>query len=166
MVKADLHNHIRTGSKIGSYLGKAMTKTRETLGENGVIGIINFGDLRYESFLENGKGRLDISSDGSYFYDKIEKVWGVKGQEVETDFGHLLILGVPSKIEIESRRSLDYILSSVRDFEGIIIADHPFYYQGCRRKLDLRIHEIDGFEVHNGEACFGLPFNFSPLNSF
>jgi hypothetical protein len=164
MVKADLHNHLKTGSNIQGYFDRAMRKTCETLGEDGILGVINFQDQRYELFRDSGKN-LVISSDGSYFYDPVNKVWAVKGQEVPTDDGHLLILGVPFEQKIPSGRTIDYTISSAQDLGGIIIVDHPFYHQGFRDRLNLIVSRLDAFEVHNGEAAFGLPFGFSPLDS-
>ena len=81
----------------------------------------------------------------------------VKGQEVPTKQGHILVLGIASGVHLKSGRSLLESLQEASDNEGIIIADHPFFHGGIGDSLyDSRVLEyFDAIEIFNGEALFG-----------
>lgn len=168
MVKADLHNHLRTSSRIFSGdFDKVAKITRFRLGFDGIIGVVNFSDNRYEKLIQcPGYERVDLENDGSCFYVPDLDVYIMKGQEVPTKEGHLLVLGIGKNVHLKDGRSLDDTVKEAKDNRGIILADHPFYSNGVgnylRRNPDF-IENLDAIEVHNGEAGFSLPFsNYFP----
>jgi len=128
---------------------------QQRLGSGGVIGLINFGDERYESFAhQSGYARENLGN-ALHFHD--QDVLIVKGQEVPTKQGHLLVLGIREGMHLKQKRTLEDTISEAKDNNGIIIADHPFYHEGIGEYLQRRpeiLNDIDGMEVHNGEAAF------------
>ena len=52
IVKADLHNHLRTRSDMHGLFNPAIDKTKKRLGAGGILGVVNFDDRRYEDFIE------------------------------------------------------------------------------------------------------------------
>jgi hypothetical protein len=166
MVKADLHNHLRTSSRcLEADFNRAVDKASKRLGNNGILGVINFTDKRYEHFVDlNGYEREDVGENKNGVYVPQKKILVVKGQEVPTKQGHLLVLGLGYDRHIKENKSLENTLKEVRDKRAIAVADHPFYLSGIGHYLKRNpkiIEEIDAIEIHNGEASFG--FSFGPL---
>jgi len=84
----------------------------------------------------------------------------IKGQEVPTTEGHLLVLGIDHNRHLKEHKSLEYTLKEARNCNGTVIIDHPFYLNGLGNHLrkNLKLFDyIDAIEIHNGEASFGLP---------
>ena len=161
-VKADLHNHLRTSSRFfDSDFNRAIDTSRDKLGKGGIMGLVNFNDHRYEDFISLRSYHRDYigsNSNAVYFPDK--DILVVKGQEVPTKQGHLLVLGLGKGVHLKQDKDLVYTLQEAEDNQGIIIADHPFYAHGVGNYLaenpDL-LKYFDALEVHNGEAAFGIP---------
>ncbi len=157
-IKADLHNHFATiGSDINNF-NEAIDAIRKKLGEGGICGLVNFEDKRYEAFSGlKGYEREDI---GNAVYVPEKQVLVVKGQEVPTKQGHLLVLGLQKDVFLRKARSLEDTIKEARDNNGIIIADHPFYKCGIGNYLaknEKPLEEIDAIEVYNGEANLYIP---------
>lgn len=158
-IKADLHNHLKTGSYMPEGIfNRAINIARERLGENGIVGLVNFEDRRYENFSGlRGYERQDL---GNAVYVPEKEILIVRGQEVPTKEGHLLVLGMTKDVQVKSGRSLEDTMKEAKDNNGILIADHPFYNQGIGKLLmgnPLLLGELDGFEVHNGESALWIP---------
>ena len=169
-IRADLHNHLRTSSKfIEGDFNAAINKAREELGEGGIFGMVNFADARYEEFIGlRGYERAPLgdNSNGVYIPDK--KIIIVKGQEVPTREGHLLVLGLGRDIHLKNHRSLEDTIKEARDNGAITIADHPFYLSGIGKSLleeEGLLNQLDAIEVHNGEAAFGFPIGPIPFEA-
>lgn len=167
MVKADLHNHLRTTSSFkDADFNKAIDKIRKRLGVGGVLGLINFADDRYEDLISRpGYERQNI---GNAVYVPEKDVLIVKGQEIPTQQGHLLVLGIEQNKHMISGRSLKDTLKEAKDNNGTIIADHPFYIDGIGGYLSEHpelMKDIDALEVINGEAHFGVPFTRIPFGA-
>jgi hypothetical protein len=164
-IKADLHNHLRTLSGMNGLFNKTVDKVRSSLGVGGLIGLVNYEDKRYESFVnQRGYERKNI---GSAIYIPEKDVVIVKGQEIPTNQGDLLVLGLKENKHLKSGKSLEYTFNEARDNNGIILADHLFYFAGIgcylRRNQSL-LKYLDGIEVHNGEANVWIP-KIAPANA-
>src|SRR4030043_330090 len=79
-VNADLHNHIRTGSKIKEdCFNKVINAAIKRLGDYSIVGVINFDDDRYEQLINSrGYDRIDRG-----FYVSSMGVTLIKGQEIQ-----------------------------------------------------------------------------------
>lgn len=158
LVKADLHNHLRTSSNVkeGDF-NRAIDVAQKRLGFNGTFGLINFADARYENFA-NSKG-YERQNIGNAVYIPEKNILVVKGQEVRTKEGHLLVLGLKQNTHLKSGTdiALEDAIKEAKDNNGILIADHPFYREGIGRNLQENpelLKKIDGMEIFNGEAVF------------
>ncbi|MFH1711073.1 MAG: hypothetical protein ABH840_02060 [Nanoarchaeota archaeon] len=165
-IKADLHNHLKTGSYMPEGIfNKTIDVAQERLGDGGIVGLVNFEDRRYEDFSDLwGYDRHDF---GNCIYIPEKEIIVVKGQEVPTEQGHLLVLGLMRDVRLKAGRTLEDTIKEARDNNGILIADHPFYLQGIGHYLKKNhelVYELDGIEVHNGEAALGI-FGFTPINA-
>lgn len=161
-VKADLHNHLRTTSyfREGDF-NRAVDIGQKRLGEGGIFGVVNFSDTRYEKFSElKGYERVFVGEEENGVYVPERDILIVKGQEVPTRSGHLLVMGLPKNKHIKERRTLVDTISEARDKRGIVIADHPFYRDGIGHTLLASpelIEGIDAIESFNGEAALWIP---------
>jgi hypothetical protein len=94
-VNADLHNHFSTFENIGDCFNKAINRAKRNLKENGIFAVINAQDKglgRYETFLGlRGYKRVDL---GNSLYVPEQEIYVIKGQEVFTQGGHILVLGL------------------------------------------------------------------------
>lgn len=154
--KADLHNHLRTSDNFKDEdFNKAIDICNKKLGNYknySAFGMINFNDSRYETF--SGLKGYDRQTIGNALYIPEKKVVVIKGQEVPTKDGHLLVLGLKENVHLKSNQTLEDTIKEAKDNNGILIADHPFYSQGLGKRLnDANIRDsIDGIEIFNGEA--------------
>jgi len=157
-IKADLHNHFRTGSSFKDEdFDKVIDIAAERIGENGVLGLTNFNDSRYESFI-NLKG-YDRQNLGNAVYIPEKKILIVKGQEIPAKEGHILALGIKENKHLKWGNSLEDTIKEAKDNNGIIVADHPFFKYGLGDYLKNNLNylkDFDGIEVFNGE-CVGIP---------
>ena len=169
-IKADLHNHLSTLENIGEVFNQAIDTAQRNLGAEGVLGVINAQDKglgRYETFLrQGGKDAEDL---GNAFYVPSKKIYVVKGQEVFTQGGHILVLGLNQGVRLQDYRTLEDSLKEAQDNQGVIILDHPCFLDGviAKNPETYRVHfkngRIDGIEVHNGEAWIPHP-KYYPAN--
>lgn len=170
-IRADLHNHLRTLTREPFYEGDfngAIDLASKRLGENGLVGLVNFTDFNYEAFF-NAKGyeRVPLGSNVEGFHVPKKNIIVIKGQEVPTKQGHLLVLGLGYGVALKEGRSLEDSLKEARDSNGIAIIDHPFYLDGAGPFLSLNAdligrYGVSALETHNGEAALWLPFTGLP----
>ena len=164
-IRADLHNHLKSGSYMSTGIfNKAIDRARNRLGKYGIMGLVNFSDHRYEDFSElKGYEREDK---GNAIYIPEKEILVVKGQEIPTKQGHLLVLGLEKGKYLQENRTVEDTIKEAKDNNGIIIADHPFYIAGIGIYLSRNTHligDIDALEVFNGEAVW-IP-GLTPRNS-
>ncbi len=161
-IKADLHNHLRTSSILeDSDFNNSIDAAYKKLGNGACFGLINMHDRRYEKFADlKGYDREYIGENKNAIYIPEKDVLVVRGQEVATKQGHLLVLGLGYEVHLKNSASLEDTLKKARNNNGIIIADHPFYMEGTGNYLEKNLNLLkyfDAIEVHNGESAFGLP---------
>ncbi len=155
-IKADLHNHLSTFSNIPREFNKTIDITKKRLGTKGILGIINTNDKRYETFSNlSGYDRENI---GNALYIPKKDIWVLRGQEVFTKQGHLIVVGLEAGFNLQNNRNLEDSLKESKDNKGIIIAVHSFFIGGIGPYL-IKNHKLlkyfDGIEVRNGEAFYG-----------
>ena len=169
-IRADLHNHLRTSSILkNSDFNNSINSASKKLGPDACFGLINMHDRRYEKFADlKGYEREWIGDSKNGIYIPEKDVLVVRGQEVTTKQGHLLVLGLGYEIHLKNSVSLEDTLKKAKDHNGIVIVDHPFYMAGIGfylLKNQKLLEEIDAIEVHNGEAAFGLPIGPFSINA-
>lgn len=156
-VKADLHNHLRTSSNLQQRdFNLAIDTARQRLDENGIFALVNFADRRYEQFIGlPGYERIYLGDKKQGVYVPEKRVLVVKGEEIGTRQGHLLVLGLGYKQHLKQGRSLEDTLKEAKEQRSICIADHAFSHNGIGSYLEANpelIRELDALEVHNGET--------------
>ncbi|MCK5043774.1 hypothetical protein KAR52_02125 [Candidatus Pacearchaeota archaeon] len=164
-IKADLHNHLKTLSGMNGLFNKTIDKISFSLDVGGLMGLVNYEDKRYESFIGlKGYNRENL---GNAIYIPEKDILIIKGQEIPTKQGDLLVLGLDENQYLQSGRSLEDTFKEAKDNNGIIITDHPFYFAGVGYylKRNPRLLEyLDGMEIHNGEANIWIP-KIAPANA-
>lgn len=159
-IKADLHNHFSTLENIGEIFNQAICIAQKNLGAGGILGVTNTQDKgpgRYETFLRQGGTRIEDLDNAFYVPDN--DIYVIKGQEVFTKGGHILVLGLNYGVKLKDYRSLEDSLKEAMDNNIIIIADHPWFLDGIFTKQSPKkyLEYLDGIEVHNGEAWIPIP---------
>lgn len=98
---------------------------------NLVLGISNFNDDdRYKKLLETAEKlkKYKFEENNKDFFFSIEKdnkkIYFIKTDEIKTDKGHILIIGLKGKIK---KRKLEEILKTAHKQNCIIIANHPLH---------------------------------------
>ncbi len=180
MIKAALHEHLRTSSNLKPEdFNKAVDIARRRLGAGGVFALVNFADKRYEHFIESsGYERAYVGEKRNAVYVPEKDILVVKGQEVPTKQGHLLVLGLGCDNHIKQNKTLEDTLKQTIDNNAVAIIDHPYgsaglghYLRansglGTYEKLNEKfLGQVDAIEVYNGEAAFGIPFTLFPYNA-
>ena len=139
--KVSLHSHITnfvhftlTKPNKKEYLEKLLRILFKKHG-NLVLGITNFNDdKRYHKVLEATKflsEKYMINKKYKNYFFSIElnnkKIYFVKTDEIETDNGHILIIGFNGKIR---KRKLENVLKEAHKQKCVIIANHPLHSFG------------------------------------
>lgn len=160
IIKADLHNHLRTSHNMQGLLVPTLRTAKRNLGAEGIVGIVNFSNFgnncRYNQLLEQSKESFHTLDLDRAFHIPEYNLTLIKGQEVPTKQGHLLVIGIPKNSHLEDDKDLDYSLKQARDLDTVIIADHPFSHGGLGNYLlqnPKLLHCFDGWEIHNGESA-------------
>jgi len=160
-IKADLHNHLSTTGHIPKDFNKIIDKAKERLGPNGIFGLADGEDNRYETFLKlKGYERHDINN---AIYIPQKEILVLRGQEVFTKQGHILVLGLNRGMNLKDMKNLEDTLKQAKDYGGVTISTHPCFLDGIVAKNPdkyLKYFEqdlIDAFEVYNGESWLPLP---------
>ena len=157
-VRADLHTHGWAGQETGKgqivleKLGETGRRDLATPCTQGhfqsphtLIGLVNFGDTRYEKIVNTrgslGRG-LEVYDDHRQRFVGVrligncdaESKWCfvLRGQEIPTDKGHVLILGGDENIQYEK---LDDVLKCAKDIGALKVADHPLAKKGILGKV-------------------------------
>ena len=169
-IKADLHNHLRSSSILKDLdFNNSIDTAHKRLGSGACFGLINMHDMRYEKFADlRGYEREWVGENKNAIYVPARDVLVVRGQEVATKQGHLLVLGLAYGLHLKNNCSLEDTLKKARDNCGTIIVDHPFYLEGIGNYLEKNfklLKYIDAIEVYNGEASFGLLVGPFPKNA-
>lgn len=164
----DLHNHgstfsFRSRDIIPRILNSALKRGGNVYQK--VIGLVNFNDDRYEIAVDSVRGNSSLSIQENNIHDSISNTRVVKGQEVQTMDGHLLIIGLNHGEKVPSNLSLDETLSAVKSLSSrpIVGMDHPYFKDGLARKVPITLDILEKFdfiETFNGESnLFGPSAN-------
>jgi len=172
IVNADLHNHFRTrtGEPFNvRYMDRILQSISKNIGRGSLIGLVNMvgregDDRNFERFSQaiSRSGIGVVKRRSGVIYVPNYDIAFVKGFEVATNIGHVLSMGVPDDLKLESSLTWQEIYRRVRDVGGANVIPHPYHFlEGVIKKLiDLgRKEEIgemlrtsDAWEALNGEA--------------
>ncbi|RMD66164.1 hypothetical protein D6817_04690 [Candidatus Pacearchaeota archaeon] len=158
IARADWHNHLRTYCMREGDLERAVDRARNALGEGGMLGVVNFADARYETLTKQNCSYERQDFENAVYFPQFDLLL-VKGEEIATAQGHLLVLGTRSNNLPKHFMSLEDTMKWARDNNGIAIADHPFSWQGLGEHLRNNpeaLSQLDGIEVYNSEAEFSF----------
>jgi len=153
--KTDLHNHFTTLS-VKLEPDKVIENVYRRLGRGGVCGLLNYSDRRFEAFAEqagNGSHRMERFGNTVYFPDFDIHI--VRGEEVPTEQGDLIVLALPENVFLTQKRSIGYSLSEGHELGGINYITTPFYRSSIGQQLrDLPelLDVVDVMEINNGLA--------------
>ncbi len=166
-IKADLHEHWRTPSKIKENdFNNIVNTAHKRLGKGGIVGLVNFEDNRYEAITRlKGYSRENL---GNAVYVPEKEITLIRGQEIPTKEGHLLSLALPEDLNLPSGEPIKETVKRIRDNNGIVVVDHPFYFEGIGGYLSKNqetLEDIDALEVWNASACFGIAFTPLKINA-
>lgn len=170
MVKADLHNHLRTSGRYyeGDF-NRVVEHASRKLGAGAVLGVINFLDWRYEHLI-NSKGyeRQNLGENKNGIYVPEKDIYLIRGQEIPTKEGHLLVLGTGEGSYLKKERKIEDTIKEAKDQNAIIVVEHPFYLAGLGSYLEKNLElleQVDAIEIYNSTAAFGLPFSPFPFRA-
>lgn len=159
MWKADLHNHLGTsGSNPG--FDETIDFVSEKLGEKIIFGIANSNDYRFERFVEQTHRKYSkiFLKDLRGVYIPEKEIIALKCQEIFSDQGHILAIGLPYNKNITSKNAQEVIKES-KDLGALLCAVHPFYYQGIGNFLKSNpelLLNFSSIETYNGSAEFSF----------
>jgi hypothetical protein len=163
-IKADLHTHLRTSSRIrqGDFNRLVdVASQRFGQGDGGIVGVVNFNDRRYEHLIGlEGYERDYFGSNKNGVYVPSKDILIVKGQEIPTKQGHLLVLGLGYDQHVRGDLSLEDTIKSVREINPdiSIIGVHTHFRKGLGQYLEDNekvLIDFDAIEINNGEAVYG-----------
>lgn len=157
LVKSDLHNHLRAKCiKDENYFNSTIDLASLRLGPFGIFAVVNFSDQRYEDYIsQTGYEREYLGPSKNGLFIKERLIYLVKGEEVNTNQGHVLFLGLGVNEHIKHNRSLEDTLKEAKDFNPLVISigDHPKIKGIGNYLLEHKelISSFDAVEIHNGE---------------
>lgn len=167
--RADLHNHLSTYGSVEKLVVPALKRAKKVLGADsasyGVLGLANLGRNIYEEFVAKTPPQIERQDFENAVFFPVYNTLVLKGQEVSTEKGHLLVLGLPQYKHLKAGRTIEETIQEARDISGTttIIAVHPWDTFGIFARLfneprgihhlDYILTLIDGIEVHNGESA-------------
>jgi len=158
-VKADLHNHLGRYGTFESFNSVADAAS-ERLGENGILGIANCNDFRYERLVDSpGYERVELGFRKNAIYVPDKKLLVVRGQEIFADEGHVLGVGTGKWTNIASKK-LKNVLEELTDLKTARIAVHPGQKDGIMEYVSENprlLFLIDSWEIYNAEAELWVP---------
>ncbi len=169
VIKADLHNHFTTLSKV-LYPEKVAVKVRETLGPGGLCALVNYKDCRYEAFAKKAEKVQSAINLGNAIYFKDFDVVVAKGEEYPTAHGDLLILGSPEGFHLDydlfnkeiSIKGFDYCSQRSADIGCTNVLPHMFLKSEMGKLMTdenqeygkYYVRDLHAIETHNGNAIF------------
>lgn len=149
----------------------ALNRAHKVLGADpqsyGVFVLTDVEHERYKHFASKSPTSIERRDlDNAMFYPQYNTLV-VSGQEVQTEQGHLGVIGLNPSIRMKSGRSVDDTIREACDMGGIVVIEHPFHKWGLGKHMLVdnferyfatdSPHSIDAIEVHNGEASLWMP---------
>lgn len=152
-IKADLHNHFTTLSRVLDP-NKVADIVRKKLGFDGMCALVNYDDQRYEALARKSGPHATSTGNALYFN---QGAWVVKGEEIPTSTGDLLVLGLSEGTHLTPHRSIAETIDEAKAAGGVIIVPHPFFHSNVGAEINANtnqqyIYSIAGIEIGNGNA--------------
>lgn len=158
-INADLHYHRKTSSNMKGTFNSTIDTAQKRLGPGGLLALVNFQDSRYERFSE--EAGYERKKFGNAIYVPQKDILVIRGQEIPTKEGHILVLGLNRGNHLKSGRPLLDTLNEAVDNNGITVADHPFYVEGIGPFLAENYKDtiecLDAIEGYNSQASLYIP---------
>jgi hypothetical protein len=151
-IKADLHNHFTTKSRVLD-VNRVADRVYESLGKGGICALVNYEDKRFEAFAERAEPFGNRLGNAVYFPDR--DVLVLKGEEIPTLDGDLLVLGLEEGAHLTSAKPLHYTMDEGKEKGGIIVVTSPYFMSETGDFLErfpFCIRHADAIETHNGNA--------------
>lgn len=151
-VDADLQNHWSTFSRVLDA-DKVADTARERLGEGGVVGLVNYDDCRYEAFARQAERVTDSNNLGNGFLFSERDVLVVRGQEVKTESGDLLIFGLEEGVHLKKGMSLEATIKDSHQKGGIVVITTPYFMSKVGEEIETNpdlLREVAAIETHDG----------------
>lgn len=163
-VKTDLHNHLGRNGKFSNF-NNVINIAHKNLGEGGIFGITKTSSgeswERYKRFVDSPGYKRDFIGDGENLVYVPEKdVYVISLQEISTEQGHLLSIGLPEKTKVDDEKPLEYSLEKVRESGGISVLPHSYGRKGAGEFLEENLKLLEflcGYEVYNGSSALWIP---------
>ncbi|MDP2628716.1 MAG: hypothetical protein Q8P15_02350 [Nanoarchaeota archaeon] len=164
-VKADLHTHGRTTNRFreGDF-NKIVDAAYRNMGEGCVVGIVNVGIQSAWNFerIIDLKGYDRITLENSVYVPE-KDVLIIKTQQVPTNQGHYLAIGVPAGIKLKQYKNLENSLDEAYGLgvDVIKVADPFLRFQGIGKYILQNpglLEKFDGVGIYNGESETHIPF--------
>jgi hypothetical protein len=159
-IKVDLHNHLGRFGNFSSF-DRVANIASNRLGKYGILGICNCDDKRFEKFIDFRKGkynRLKLNSEGIVYVPEV-RLLIIKDQEIFSDQGHFLAVGLQKNKNVISKKLEDSLKEAVDS--GLIIGTvHRYYKSGLGMYLEKHA-ELEGYfdfdEIFNAGAELSIP---------
>lgn len=163
-IKADMHNHFQTLARIKEgFPEKAIGVIHKKLGKGGIVGLVNYQCNRFEQLYKKLKGeRVEIGTLKRFnaIYIPEKEITIVKGQEIPTEEGDLLVYGIPHDVYLRSGRSLEDTAKEAKEIHGAVVVAQTGI-QGTTEKFNKEnldgLEYIDAIETWNGSASIPIP---------
>lgn len=162
-IKADIHNHFRTISYIPEgFFNKATKIIRKNLGQGGLVGLVNYQCNRFEQFSESlGEERIKIGTEKNFnaLYIPNKDITIIKGQEIPTKEGDLLVYGISANDFLKSGRSLQDTAKDAKEkYNAFVVAQTGVQgtIEAIKNNPKLLMY-VDAIEIWNGGANFPIP---------
>jgi len=160
----DLHTHLfttwdkgRFSLERGSRESDAILDAIRDKGLDGIV-LANFADYRYEKFVRDMRRWGDMKyipvknlGNALVVVDKEEtkEIKIIRGEEVPTPQGHVLVIGMDYGCNIGQGRTLTEVCKIARSSGASIVSAHTFYSQGVREELVRNPHLFHSWESKN-----------------
>lgn len=133
-IKADLHNHFTTKSRVLD-VNRVVDTVRENLGVGGICALVNYDDQRYEAFARKAESVGVNKGNSVYFPDR--DVLVVKGEEIPTREGDLLVLGLDEGMHLYhgERISIESNIFKANELCAVNVLPHPFFHSKIGKKV-------------------------------
>lgn len=155
-MKADLHNHLRTDSRMHLLnFDGVLNIAKKRLEYSSMIGLVNYKDQRFEDFCKLSSRFYKSEDLRNAIYIPIHNMVIIKGQEIPTEQGDLLVIGLKKDVHLKNGKSLDDTLKEAKDKDGITICCYE-NINHLKEHLEI-LEEVDAIETFNGEAELWIP---------
>lgn len=158
LVKADLHYHAPPHRKLrkGDF-NRIVDLARQRLGAGGILALVSFDNYKPYDGVYNLSSGYKRQSFGNAFYVPERQILVVRGQEMHTNQGDILSLGLEKMLPFRMTHPPDFkdVARAIQQEGGTGVLVHGFCLQGAGRYVQKHLEiltDLDAIEIHNGRA--------------